>query len=100
MIPVKAVPRFRCDHCNKTGTKATIKRHEPRCFRNPERFCDACQNTGTAFEMVCGCLECRPGEYVCTCDGQGMVEREKPCPYCEKYQAFLAWENHVDGLVR
>lgn len=98
MKPVKSHPRFRCDFCTKTGVKLTIQRHEPRCFRNPERYCEACQNTGTTFETVCACLVNKPGEYICNCGEPSAAEREKPCPYCEKYKAFLAYQNHIDGL--
>ena len=30
-----------------------MEKHEKRCFRNPNRFCDACGNTGKVVEVDC-----------------------------------------------
>jgi len=29
-----------------------MKKHERRCYKNPDRFCDNCQNTGMAPEDI------------------------------------------------
>ena len=41
--------------------------HEKRCFRNPNRFCDYCQNKGYT-------------EY----NEQGYILKD-PCPYCGSF---------------
>ena len=45
MRSVKTQLRYKCDYCRKVSTKAAMERHEKICFRNPDRFCEACQNT-------------------------------------------------------
>lgn len=67
MIPVKTQPRFKCDFCKKRSTKAVIAKHESRCFRNPNRFCDNCKNTGVQ-------------EY-----DEGDFTVEVACHYCAKF---------------
>ena len=44
MKPIKTQQRYRCDFCKKTGVKSTMAIHEKRCFRNPNRYCDYCDN--------------------------------------------------------
>lgn len=46
MKEVKVLQRFQCDFCKKRSVKHVIALHEKRCYRNPNRFCDACDNTG------------------------------------------------------
>lgn len=43
---VKQRPKYRCDFCRHTSTKEAMEVHERRCWKNPNRFCDACDNTG------------------------------------------------------
>jgi len=43
---VKTQPRYRCAYCTRVSTRIAMGRHEKICFRNPDRFCEACQNTG------------------------------------------------------
>ena len=50
MIPVKTLQKYKCDFCKKRSVKHIIALHEKRCFRNPNRFCDYCKNTGKATE--------------------------------------------------
>ena len=69
MKQIKSVPRFRCDFCKKTGTKHSITVHEKRCFRNPDRFCDFCDNTGKI-----------DSEYI---ENYGTHKIE--CPYCSLF---------------
>lgn len=65
MIPVKQQPKFKCDFCKKRSTRAVMETHERRCFRNPNRFCEACQNTKNYSGT--------PGD----------------CPYCSKFDKKL-----------
>lgn len=46
--------------------------HERRCFRNPNRYCDKCENTGKVKEWQDG-------------PHGDMVEVEVPCEYCAKF---------------
>lgn len=45
-----------------------MERHERRCWNNPNRFCDACQNTGKVYEAY---------------DSGGGYA---PCYYCAKFK--------------
>ena len=74
MIPVKVMPKFRCDFCKKRSTKAVMELHEKRCFRNPNRFCDYCENTG---------------EEELEENGQWY---KVPCHYCEKFNPQMLKE--------
>lgn len=49
MRPVKSKPRFRCDFCKHVSTKDAMIRHERRCWKNPNRYCETCENTGKMF---------------------------------------------------
>ena len=53
-----------------------MEKHEKRCFRNPNRFCDACGNTGKVVEHHWS---------------GSAVERSKiatvACEYCSKFDA-------------
>lgn len=50
-----------------------MERHEKICFRNPNRFCDNCKNTGTVRDHEAG---------------DGITEtayyQEYPCAFCAK----------------
>lgn len=46
MKPVKTQPKYKCDFCKKRGIKRVMNFHEPMCYRNPNRVCSFCQNTG------------------------------------------------------
>jgi hypothetical protein len=67
MKKIRVVQRYRCDFCKKTGTKSSIEIHEKRCFRNPNRFCDYCQNEGYTNET------------------ENDLNYKLPCPYCERF---------------
>lgn len=67
MIPVKTLQRYKCDFCKKRSTKSVIEKHEKRCFRNPNRFCDYCNNKGKIHVVE---------------NGYGYHEN---CPYCSKF---------------
>jgi hypothetical protein len=68
MRPVKSKPKFRCDFCNHTSTKVAMERHERICWKNPNRYCDLCNNTG---EMDVD-------------DGMGYRYSE-PCYWCKQF---------------
>lgn len=48
-----------------------MEKHERRCFRNPNRFCDECKNTG---------------EVVVAIDNPygGLTDIKEPCYFCSK----------------
>lgn len=48
MRVVKQRPKYRCDFCRHTATKDAMERHERLCWKNPNRWCDTCGNTGRA----------------------------------------------------
>lgn len=73
MRPVRSLPRFRCDFCTRTSTEASMKRHEKRCYRNPDRFCDYCKNEG----------------YVFVDDGAYYGGIKEPCFYCSRLDESL-----------
>jgi len=43
---VNTKPRYRCDFCKHVSTESAMKRHERICWKNPNRYCDNCNNTG------------------------------------------------------
>ena len=72
MKQIKSVPRYRCDFCKRVSTKSAMTLHEQRCFRNPKRFCDYCNNTK---EITAEILEGN--------------EIKQDCPYCAKRDKAL-----------
>lgn len=72
MTPAKSMPRFQCDYCKHRTTRAPMVKHERNCFFNPNRVCDACNNTGIIHEQVDDC-----GHYFNT----------EECPHCAKCKA-------------
>ena len=67
MKQVKVMPRFKCDFCKKRSIKRVMELHEKRCFRNPNRFCDYCDNTGK--------VEVSENE----------MSYKEDCPYCGSF---------------
>lgn len=57
---IKTRPRYRCEFCRHIATTPAIERHERICWKNPNRYCDLCENTGNIHE-----------------EGHTF-----PCPYC------------------
>lgn len=51
MKKVRTMQRYQCDFCKKRSVKHIMEIHEKRCFRNPNRFCDYCDNEGTTTEF-------------------------------------------------
>lgn len=66
--------KYKCDFCQKRSVKRIIEVHEKRCFRNPNRFCDNCNNTGEVEVME-----------------NGMTYKEK-CVYCARFDAQMLEE--------
>ena len=52
MIPVKSQQKYKCDFCKKRSVKSAMERHEKICFRNPDRYCDFCDNKGEVDEGI------------------------------------------------
>jgi len=75
MKPIKTQQRYRCDFCKKTGVRATIAIHEKRCFRNPNRYCDYCDNKGFIEE-----------------NEPGIGVHKLDCPYCSKFDKKMLKE--------
>lgn len=75
MKPVKTLPKFKCDFCKRRSTKASMEKHEKICFRNPNRFCEYCQNKGYTVEIY--------GDLVEDGDG-GLRDENAPCPLCSR----------------
>ena len=48
--------------------KATIERHEKICYRNPNRFCELCENTGKVSNYI-----------------DEHIIQEIPCPFCSNF---------------
>jgi len=67
--------KYKCDFCKKRGIKTAMEKHERRCFRNPNRFCDYCKNKGETDE------------------GVDIYTHMVPCPYCS--QRDLAKEKAI-----
>lgn len=67
MKQVKVMPKFKCDFCSRRSTKAAMTAHERICFRNPNRFCDHCENKGFTVER------------------EDIYSYEAPCIYCSKF---------------
>ena len=86
MIEVKTQKRYKCDFCKKRGVKRIVLFHEPNCYRNPNRMCFTCNNTGKY-------------EYDAGDDNSTIVEAT--CPYCEKFdkQKLEEIEKYEDSLT-
>jgi len=76
MKPVKTQQRYKCDFCKKRSTKHNMELHEKRCFRNPNRYCDYCENKGYTNE---------------TPDLQ-FAPLKIDCPYCKKFDKKMLEE--------
>ena len=73
MKPVKTRPRFNCDFCRRISTEAAMKKHEIRCFKNPNRYCELCDNKGYTTECHGDLIE----------EGDCGLSEDVPCPYCK-----------------
>ena len=75
MKEVKTQKRYKCDFCNKRSVKRVIEIHEKRCFRNPNRFCDYCDNVGYFEEHIAG-----------------VGTHKEDCPYCKMFDKKMLKE--------
>lgn len=66
---VKTQQKYKCDFCKYRSVKHRVAIHEKRCFRNPNRFCDFCDNTGKI-----------DSEHI---ENYGTYKVD--CPYCSKF---------------
>ena len=73
MKQIRTMPKFRCAFCKRATTKRAMELHEKICFKNPDRYCDFCQNRGYVMEPFdvpecavrvpcCFCSKKREGE--------------------------------------
>ena len=79
MKEVKTMKRYKCDFCKRRSIKRVMELHERRCFRNPNRFCDYCENVGYTIET------------------ENDTSFRQSCPYCsrrdlEKEKAIAEYE--------
>jgi len=72
MKEVKTQKKYKCDFCKKRGIKRKIAWHEGNCYRNPNRICSTCNNTGK--------YDCDVGD-----DNGTIVEMD--CQYCASFDA-------------
>ena len=43
---IKTRPKFKCDFCNHKAGIVGMTKHEKICYKNPNRYCETCKNTG------------------------------------------------------
>lgn len=72
---IRSLPRYRCDYCNHTGIERKMRVHEIVCWKNPNRHCETCNNTGLVYDNI---------------NDDGSLLAKQPCPYCSKYDPMLA----------
>ena len=69
--PKKPRIKYGCDFCRKTLVDATaMEDHEAVCYRNPNRTCYVCSETGIELYPVLGA-------------NMGVTEGERTCTACE-----------------
>lgn len=61
---VKSKPRYKCDFCRFVAGLEAVTNHEKICWKNPNRFCELCKNSGEI-----------------TVDDIGTTI---PCPFCSR----------------
>jgi len=69
MKEVRTQQKYKCDYCKKRGVKHYMISHEKMCFRNPNRFCDYCNNEGFTMETIL----------------EGYGDTKVDCPYCSSF---------------
>lgn len=85
MKEVRTQKKYKCDFCKRRSIKSAMERHEKVCFRNPNRYCELCENKGFTVEW----------------ENAGEIRIEIPCPYCSKFSAekkaaIEKWEQEND----
>ncbi len=82
MKPVRTQQRYKCDFCKRKSAKTSMIAHEKICFRNPNRFCELCQNKGSYTEVHGDLIE----------EGDGGLSEEIECIYCSKFDKKMLKE--------
>jgi hypothetical protein len=83
MRAVRTLQKYKCDFCKRRSVKSAMERHEKVCFRNPNRFCEECQNTGKVEVEIFGYGIETTDCYFCS-----RLDKEK-LEAIEKYEADL-----------
>jgi hypothetical protein len=89
-LPTKTIVRtqFKCDYCSRIYVrKSACIEHEDKCYKNPNRNCPTCDNTGTEFFDALGenlgvipdadsrdCESCKIAEML---GGKSYIEHDK-----------------------
>lgn len=94
MKAVKTQQKYKCDFCKRRSVKAAMEKHEKRCFRNPNRFCDYCENKGSTREHLVGDGINEPAYY-----------EDVLCPFCsqrdlKKEAEIAAYEKGLEETPR
>ena len=85
MKVVRTLQKYKCDFCNYRSIKHVVATHEKRCFRNPDRYCDYCENKGYIMEHY-----------------EEHGSQKLDCPYCasfnkDKLKAIEEYEKALDN---
>lgn len=75
MKAVRTLQKYKCDFCQYRSVKHRVEIHEKRCFRNPNRFCDNCENKGYTEESH-----------------EGIGTERIPCHYCTQFDRLKLQE--------
>lgn len=71
-------PVFKCEYCNKMGTEAEIKEHEPICHDNYDRrSCFTCKFKQS--KMV-------DGKFIFTCENNIEIPEGQLFEFCKSYE--------------
>ena len=71
-------PVFKCDYCNKMGTKEEIREHEPKCTDNYDRnSCFTCAHKRT---------KCNSGNWFFECEAGKEIPQGSIIEFCPKYE--------------
>lgn len=83
MKAVKTMQKYKCEFCSKRSVKHAMELHEKRCYRNPNRFCDYCENKRFVIESV------------------DHYQVKQNCPYCSRFneKQLKEIEEREAGLI-
>lgn len=96
---VKTKPRYRCDFCRTIRTKEAMVAHEQRCWRNPDRFCVFCENTGLDDQYLLGQLPIVQKDLCRYCRPPGKLVSIRSVPYVGSYpRGFVSQANRMKKL--
>lgn len=71
MKEVRTQKRYQCGFCKRRSNKPSMEKHEIICYKNPNRYCETCKNTGEITDDI---------------NGDGSLVSREPCPYCPKVE--------------